>query len=178
MWTTHGKLSDPTSAHFTNAERKNLDKPRAREAALRPAIAKSAKSKRTQFSTGLQSRHLPVPETLTNDFHNSENWLRLGSFSPYFAPFCSNSRPTYPTLRPHLHANAFLPNDPRKLLITKEGALKPRIFPEEPNPPKIITHQRRTHPVRQRDVKYRASESRAVVRPNDCPGISPSRRCI
>ena len=132
--------------------------------------------KRTQFSTGLQSRHLPVPETLTHDFHNSENWLCLGSFSPYFAPFSSNSNPTCPTLRPHLHANAFLPNDPRKLLITMEGALKPRIFPEEPNPSKMSPYQRRTPSARQRDVKYRALSSTPVVRSHACPVPSPGSR--
>jgi hypothetical protein len=144
-----------------------------------PPCARASRSrqnqKQTQFSTGLQWRHLPVPETLTHDFHNSENWLCLGLFSPHFAPFSSNSR-RHPTLRPHLHANAFLPNEPRKLLITKERALKPRIFPEEPNLPKINTHQRRTPPVRQRDVKYRALRSTPVVRPCACPVPFPGAR--
>jgi hypothetical protein len=46
-------------------------------------------SQRTQFSTASKSPYLNNPKSLNNDFHNSKNWLRLGSFSPYFAPFSS-----------------------------------------------------------------------------------------
>ena len=89
--------------------------------------------KRTQFSTGRKSRHLINSKPLTNDFHNYENWLRLGWFSPNSTPFSSHSRPTNPTLCPHPRKNAFLPNEPKDLLKTKETT--PRTAaPSTPNP--------------------------------------------
>jgi hypothetical protein len=116
----HGKLRNPASAHFTNDGRKNLDKPRSREPALRPAIPKPPKSKTNPIFHRLQSSHLNNSKSLRNDFRKTQNWLRLGSFSPYSMPYSSVSYPTNPTLRPHRHANAFLPNEPKDLLKTKE----------------------------------------------------------
>ena len=65
---------------------------------IRRAIAKHLRapespdplySQRTQFSTARKSPYLNKSRLLTDDFHNSQNWLRLGSFSPYFEPFSS-----------------------------------------------------------------------------------------
>jgi hypothetical protein len=65
---------------------------------IRRAIAKHPRtpeppdplySQRTQFSTAWKSPCLNNPKSLNNDFHNSQNWFRLGSFPPNFAPFPS-----------------------------------------------------------------------------------------
>jgi len=154
MWTTmeNAITQRPSILQMPN-EKIPLSRVLANPPCARPS-RKRRNQKRTQFSTGHQTGHLTVSEILINDFHSSENWLRLGSFSPYLS-----------TLRPHHSTNAFLPNEPRKLLITKESLLKPRKFPEEPTP-QINTHQRRTSSARQRHVRYRALKSTPVVRPS------------
>jgi hypothetical protein len=133
MWTTMEKsvTQRPRILQMTD-EKISISRVIANPPCAQPSRNRQ-NQKQTQFSTGRKSCHLASLKPLTHDFHNSENWLCLGLFSPNSAPFSSNCYPSKPTRRPHPHANAFLPNEPKDLLKTKETT--PRTAaPTTPNP--------------------------------------------